>query len=160
MPRPFPSGLASLAFNGCSRHSPAETCTIVGSLGTLRASGGICSPARVEVATVDGTAHAYLVGSWFPDGFRGTMGELLCSIEENREPQNSAADILKSLSICLGAMKSADEDRPIALGSYPSPQDVTLHGVQCCERFPRFRHRDFMYCFPSFLQHRTLPNPS
>lgn len=111
----FPTGLASLAFNGCSRYSPAETCTIVGSRGTLRTSGGICSPARVEVATADGTAHADLDGTWFPDGFRGTMGELLCSIEENREPQNSAADILKSLAICLGAMKSADEDRPIAL---------------------------------------------
>lgn len=112
----FPAGLASLAFNGCSRHSPAETCTIVGSLGTLRASGGICSLARVEVATADGTAHAELDGTWFPDGFRGTMGELLRSIEENREPQNSAADILKSLAICLGAMKSADENRVIALG--------------------------------------------
>ncbi len=105
-----------MAFNGSSRFSPAETCTIVGSLGTLRASGGICSPTRVELTTAVGTAHADLDGTWFPDGFRGTMGELLCSIEENREPQNSAADILKSLAICLGAMKSADEGRPIALG--------------------------------------------
>jgi predicted dehydrogenase len=68
------------------------------------------------LTTAVGTAHADLDGTWFPDGFRGTMGELLCSIEENREPQNSAADILKSLAICLGAMKSADEGRPIALG--------------------------------------------
>lgn len=111
----FPSGLASLAFNGCSRLSPAETCTIVGSRGTLRASGGICSPTRVEVATEHGIAYADLNGTWFPDGFRGTMGELLSAIEESREPQNSAADNLNSLAICLGAMKSADEDRVVSL---------------------------------------------
>lgn len=112
----FPAGIANLSFNGCSRYSPVETCTIVGSHGTLRASGGICAPASVEVATAGGQARADLEGSWFPDGFRGTMGELLRSIEEDREPQNSAADNLKSLAICFGAMKSADEDRAIPLG--------------------------------------------
>jgi hypothetical protein len=43
------------------------------------------------------------------------MGELLCAIEENREPENSAADNLKSLAIVLAAMKSADEQIPVTL---------------------------------------------
>jgi predicted dehydrogenase len=112
----FPPGIANLSFNGCSRHAPAEACTIVGSLGTLRGTGGICSIQTVELTTAAGTAHAELAGDWFPDGFRGTMGELLSAIEENREPQNSAADNLKSLAICFGAMKSADEARTVELG--------------------------------------------
>jgi predicted dehydrogenase len=111
----FPRGVATLSFNGCSRHAPSETCVVVGSLGTLRGSGGICAIPSVELTTSLGVARAELQGSWFPDGFRGTMGELLCAIEEDREPQNSAEDNLRSLAICFGAMKSADERRVVQL---------------------------------------------
>jgi len=41
--------------------------------------------------------------AWFPDGFIGTMGELLLSIEENREPTISAADNIHSLRVALAA---------------------------------------------------------
>jgi len=111
----FPHGMATLAFNGCSRFGARETCTITGTKGTLHAVGGICDVSAVEIHTAEGTATARPEGSWFPDGFRGCMGELLCAIEENREPANSAADNLKSLSLVLAAMKSADEGNPIIL---------------------------------------------
>lgn len=111
----FPQGMATLAFNGCSRFGARETCTIIGTQGTLHAVGDICGISSVEVITADGSATAELDGSWFPDGFRGCMGELLCAIEENREPENSAADNLKSLAIVLAAMSSADEGRSIQL---------------------------------------------
>jgi len=42
-----------------------------------------------------------LDGSWFPDGFIGTMGELMLSIEEDREPSTSIEDNIKSLEIAL-----------------------------------------------------------
>ncbi len=45
------------------------------------------------------------------------MAELLCAIEENREPYNSARDNLKSLALCFAAMKSADTGKPIKVGS-------------------------------------------
>lgn len=111
----FPAGIATLSFNGHGKFGARESCTIVGTKGTLRAIGGVCSISSVEVCTQSGNAVKELSGSWFPDGFRGTMGELLCSIEENREPENSAADNLKSLALCFGAMKSADEGRPVQL---------------------------------------------
>lgn len=111
----FAQGIATLTFNGCSRFGAQESCTIVGTKGTLRAVGGICAIPAVELTTTEGVARAELTGSWFPDGFRGTMGELLCAIEEGREPENSATDNLKSLALCFGAMKSADEGRVIAL---------------------------------------------
>lgn len=105
----FPRGMATLAFNGCSRFGARETCTITGTKGTIHAVGDICGIATVEIHTAEGAARADLDGSWFPDGFRGCMGELLCAIEDDREPENSAADNLKSLALVLAAMKSADQ---------------------------------------------------
>jgi len=112
----FPHGMATLAFNGCSRFGARETCTITGTKGTMHAVGDICGISSVEIVTADGMAKADLEGSWFPDGFRGCMGELLCAIEQHREPENSAADNLKSLAIVLAAMTSADEARPVSIG--------------------------------------------
>ncbi|MDX2187518.1 MAG: Gfo/Idh/MocA family oxidoreductase [Opitutaceae bacterium] len=111
----FDTGIATLNFNGCSCFSQLESCTIIGSKGTLRAVGGVCSANAIEVTTEAGTAKVDLQGAWFHDGFRGTMGELLRSVEQGRDPENSAADNLRSLAICFGAMKSADEGRIVAL---------------------------------------------
>jgi len=41
--------------------------------------------------------------------------ELLCAIEENREPENSAADNLTSVALCLTALQLADQRRVVAL---------------------------------------------
>jgi len=111
----FPNGMATIAFNGCSRFGARETCTITGTRGTIHAVGEICGISSVEIHTAEGVAHQELAGSWFPDGFRGCMGELLCAIEENREPENSAADNLKSLALVLAAMESADNGVPVGL---------------------------------------------
>jgi hypothetical protein len=40
------------------------------------------------------------------------MGELLCAIEENREPQNSARDNLSSLALCFAAIQSSFDGQP------------------------------------------------
>ena len=110
----FPEGMATLAFNGGSRFGARETCTITGTKGTLHAVGEICGIREVEVHTEEGSAIAKLDGSWFPDGFRGAMGELMRAIEEDREPENSAADNLKSLALVRAAMESADTGKQVA----------------------------------------------
>jgi hypothetical protein len=51
-----------------------------------------------------------LQGAWFPDGFAGTMGELLCAIAEDREPYHSARHTLFSLQMTLAACQAADND--------------------------------------------------
>lgn len=51
-----------------------------------------------------------LKGTWFPDGFAGTMGELLNAIEEQREPYNSARHNLLTLEMTLAACQSEDAD--------------------------------------------------
>ncbi len=111
----FEQGMATLSFNGCTRIDAQESCTIVGTKGTLRASGDICGISSVSLATAEGTARAELTGTWFPDGFRGAMGELLCAIEDAREPENSAEENLRSLAVCFAAMRSADQGRMIQL---------------------------------------------
>lgn len=111
----FPEGIATLAFNGSSRFGARETCVIVGTKGTLRASGEICGANEIEIHTEEGRAVMHPEGSWFPDGFRGCMGELMCAIEEDREPENSAADNLKSLAVVLAAMEAADGNSVVSL---------------------------------------------
>lgn len=112
----FGEGMATLAFNGCSRHGARETCTVIGTQGTMHAVGEICGVQRIEVENADGAAVAELEGSWFPDGFRGCMGELMCAIEEGREPEHAAEDNLKSLELVFAAMQSADEKRVVEIG--------------------------------------------
>jgi predicted dehydrogenase len=111
----FPQGRASFVFNACSRFGPLETCTVTGTKGGLRASGPVCGITAVDLFTAEGNARADLTGSWFPDGFRGAMGELLRAIEDDREPENSAAENLKSLALCFAAMKAADEGRTVTI---------------------------------------------
>tara|TARA_B100000282_G_C31613783_1_gene436017 strand:- start:646 stop:789 length:144 start_codon:yes stop_codon:yes gene_type:complete len=38
----------------------------------------------------EGSVTVPLKGSWFESGLKGTMGDLLCSIEESRELYHSA----------------------------------------------------------------------
>jgi hypothetical protein len=45
------------------------------------------------------------------------MGELLCAIEEQREPTHSARNNLDSLALCFAALASADRGGPVRPGS-------------------------------------------
>jgi predicted dehydrogenase len=80
---------------------------IHGTKGTLRGSVLVGSD-RLQLDR-DGRVTDYpLRGQWFVDGFAGTMGELMCAIAENREPENSAAHAATSVRIMLAARDSAD----------------------------------------------------
>jgi predicted dehydrogenase len=63
------------------------------------------------------TIQPKLEGQWFPDGFHGTMGELLCSIEQRRTPSIDAARNLQSLAMCFAAVHSAETHQPVVPGS-------------------------------------------
>ena len=64
-------------------------------------------------------------GTWFPDGFHGTMGELLRAVEEKREPENSARNNLESLALCFAAIASADRAAPVVPGIGAEAAGVT-----------------------------------
>lgn len=112
----FDGGQASLVFHAGTRLDPCESTVVTGTKGVFRSSGPVCANDRVSLTTADGKAEIPLEGAWFNDGFAGAMGELLCSIEENREPENSARNNLRSLELCFAAIASADSGQPVVPG--------------------------------------------
>lgn len=58
--------------------------------------------------------HPELPGSWFPDAFAGTMGELLHALDAGTAPGISGTDNLHTLALVEAAVLSASEHRPIA----------------------------------------------
>jgi len=109
----YPGAQVRLTFNGHVQFGQEDRTVICGARGTLLSAGPSLSEQTVEVHLAEGRATPRLEGTWFSNGFQGAMGELLCAIEENREPANSARDNLGSLALCFAAMASADSGRPV-----------------------------------------------
>ena len=106
---------ASLVFRGDTRCGAQDRTVIVGTKGTLVSRGPNINDQTVTLYTDQGIAVPRLKTRWFSDGFDGTMSELLCAIEDNREPYNSARDNLRSLALCFAALSSADSGGPVKL---------------------------------------------
>ncbi len=51
---------------------------------------------------------------WFPDAFQGTMAQLLCALEEGREPEISGEDNLKTMALIDAGYLSAKEGRKVS----------------------------------------------
>ncbi|MEX0819461.1 MAG: Gfo/Idh/MocA family oxidoreductase [Pirellulaceae bacterium] len=52
---------------------------------------------------------------WFPDAFVGTMAQLLCALEDNREPEINGRDNLKTMALVDACYHSAQQHRAVAL---------------------------------------------
>lgn len=111
------SGQASLVFDGSTAFGPLNTTYLGGTIGSLSSTGPDLAEQQVTLTTRDGRATPHLSGSWFNDGFRGAMGELLCAIEEHREPGHNAAANLHSLALTFAALKSAQDGTAIDIGT-------------------------------------------
>ena len=48
---------------------------------------------------------------WFPDAFVGTMAQLLCAVEEGREPEISGRDNIDTIALCEAMFAGAREHR-------------------------------------------------
>ena len=114
----FSNGFANLGFDGHSKQGSLERFAVTGSKGVLTAIGPLLKIDEVTLETEEGVAIAKLEGEWFNDGFRGTMGELLCAIEEDREPFNSARNNLKTLEAVFAVIGSADNGQTVQVGSH------------------------------------------
>lgn len=112
----FERGQATLAFDAACSFGQEDRTTVAGSLGTVRSVGPSLTEQRVTLYTPAGVASPELSGSWFPDGFQGAMGELLCAIEDGREPLNNARENLRSLALGFAAVRSAESGRVEAVG--------------------------------------------
>jgi predicted dehydrogenase len=97
---------ASLLFNAFADYGNLDHTLIVGSEGTLRGTGPELNQQTVTLDLPNLTITPTLEGSWFPDGFQGAMAELLCAIEDGREPEHSARANLASLAFTFAAIAS------------------------------------------------------
>jgi predicted dehydrogenase len=113
----FENAQASLAFDASTRFGGQDSTFVAGSLGTAHSTGPDLNEQHLTLATAAGLAVPTLEGAWFPDGFHGTMGELLRAIEEKREPDNGARNNLKSLELCFAALASAERHEPVVPGA-------------------------------------------
>jgi len=114
----YPGAQVRLSFNAHTTLGEEDVTTVVGTKGTLRTRGpGLNEQPEMEVYLEEGQCTVPLESCWFDAGFEGTMSELLCAIEEDREPNNSAKSNLKSLELCFAALASADTGQPVEVGS-------------------------------------------
>ena len=122
----YESTQVTLIFDGFTRFDRLDRTLVVGSEGAIRSTGPSTDYQRLEMTTAEGLARPRLKGAWFPDGFHGTMAELLSAIAENREPTHSARNNLASLSLCFAAVASAERGeavRPGTVRQLPSHPD-------------------------------------
>jgi predicted dehydrogenase len=113
----FDGAQASLAFDADTKFGSQDRTYVAGSKGSISSVGPGNKVQQLTLSTAEGVVQPALEGSWFPDGFHGTMGELLCSIEENRQPSINAAENLNSLALCFAAVASAERHEPVVPGS-------------------------------------------
>jgi predicted dehydrogenase len=102
---------------------------VAGTAGTVHSLGPNLGEQTLTLTTAEGVSRPALEGSWFPDGFHGTMGELLCAVEEGREPMNSARDNLKSLALCFAAIAAATDGQPKVPGEVRRLPEGSAPGV-------------------------------
>jgi len=108
---------ASLVFDADVPTGSWDQAVVTGSKGVVRSSGADLDSQRVEFRTNEGVVSPNLKGTWFPDGFHGTMGELLCAIDEQRQPTHGARNNLTSLELCFAAVASSLRQEPVVPGS-------------------------------------------
>lgn len=108
---------ASLTFDADVHFGGEDRTYVAGTKGTIVALAARGRGPKVTLFGARGYASPTLRGKWFPDGFHGTMGELLRAIEQRREPSHSARNNLESLALCFAAVASAETHRPVHPGS-------------------------------------------
>ena len=122
----YDHAIATLHFAGSTPHGAVDRTVITGTKGTLRSQGPDLNDQCVTLHTAEGAARPQLEGTWFTSGFEGCMGELLCAIEEERAPYNSAAHNLASLELAFAAMASAERGAPVEIGTVRRPEAAWL----------------------------------
>ena len=120
----FDGAQAALSFDADTRLGPQDRTYVAGTDGTIRSEGPDLEEQTVTLYTEDGYATPTLEGAWFPDGFHGTMAELLSAIEAGREPYNSARDNLRTLELCYAAVASAEDNEPKVPGEVRAMRGV------------------------------------
>jgi predicted dehydrogenase len=116
----FEGGQAALQFDGATRFGAEDRTFVSGSAGKLASRGPDLSNQEVALTNAEGLARPRLEGTWFKEGFRGTMGALLKAVEDKTEPLNAAGGSLDALGLVFAAIASARRGEPVMPGSVRS----------------------------------------
>ena len=112
----FDDAQASISFNANVKHGQQDTTFVAGTKGSIVSTGPSLSEQTVTLHTEQGSGSPQLLGTWFREGFQGAMAELLCAIEEGRDPVNQARGNLRSLELCFAAIASCGNRVPVTPG--------------------------------------------
>jgi predicted dehydrogenase len=107
----------SLVFDADTRLGAEDRTVVIGSRGTARSTGASLTAQTVTVYTPGGWFSPRLEGTWFPDGFHGTMADLATAIAAGTEPLCNARENLNSLALCFAAVESAETHRAVVPGT-------------------------------------------
>ena len=107
----FDTGQSSVVTDGCTKRGQERRIYVAGTEGSARTiqyddgsrSLRLSSSRWSGEPTIEEDPHANDLG---------TLTELLCAIEEDREPSHSAANNLASLELCFAAVASAETGEP------------------------------------------------
>ena len=116
----FDGAQASLTFDAACQFGAEDRTVVSGSAGTLNSRGPDLSTQSVTLTTEAGIARPALEGTWFTEGFVGTMGALLSAVETNTAPLNDARRNLDALAMVFAAIASARRGVPVEPGSVRS----------------------------------------
>ena len=108
---------ATLVFNAATSVGQEDRSFVAGTEGAVASVGPDLQRQDVTLYTAAGRAKPVLDGTWFEEGFEGAMAELLCAVEEGREPGNGASGNLESLALCFAAVASARSGEAVSPGS-------------------------------------------
>jgi predicted dehydrogenase len=120
----FDGGQAALQLDGATRFGAEDRTFVTGALGTLASRGPDLGTQSVTLVTEAGLSQPQLTGTWFKEGFRGTMGALLRAVEEGTRPLNAARGNLDGLALVLAAIASARRGAPMQPGAVRSLADA------------------------------------
>jgi len=101
-----------IALNASVRYGQEDRVIISGEHGTARSVGEGYNVQNVFLETETVSGSPKLQGTWFKEGFEGTMMELINAIAEERVSEVNARNNLHSLAMCYAALKSADTGEP------------------------------------------------
>ena len=104
----YPSARVNLSFDADTARGPEDRTVVRGTKGTLYSVGPSLTEQTVTGYTLAGWFQPALEGTWFLEGFQGTMAELMCAVEERRTARNDARDNLRGLAMCFAATRSSD----------------------------------------------------
>lgn len=116
----FEGGQSALIFDGATPFGAEHRTIVTGSEGTIISRGPDPGTQEVTLATAAGVAHPRLEGSWFKEGFIGTMGALLAAIETGNPPLNDARSNLDALALVFAAVASSRRAVPVVAGTVRS----------------------------------------